>query len=127
MTYGMTLDPVRAADQYEEALSQAAADCREHEAKVKAARDTLAEIYGKALKGPADFPVPTPGSGRKTRAVFELIGDLEDDQLSEVFEILRDAAEGQAIQPRAIVFMAGIAERNADWYAAVKVAGEEVL
>lgn len=123
----LTLDPIRAADQYEEALSQAAADCREHEAKVKAARDTLAEIYGKAMKGPADFPIPTPGSGRKTRAVFELLGDLEDDQLAQLFGLVRDAAAGQDVQIRAKIFQTSVSERHADWYAAVKVIGEEVL
>lgn len=123
MTYGMTLDPVRAADQYEEALSQAAADCREHEEKVKAARDTLAEIYGKALKGPADFHVPTPGCGRKTRPVADLIQDVEDDLLHEMFGILRDVAAGEDVQARTMLFMASVAERHADSYAANQVIG----
>lgn len=125
------LDPVvdaeRAIKKMDAESEQAAADCRKREEQVSAAQATLAEIYGKAMKGPADFHVPTPGSGRKTRAVFELLGDLEDDQLAELFEILRDTANGQDVRGRATVFQASVSERHADWYASVKVIGEEAL
>jgi hypothetical protein len=112
----MTLDPVKAAEQRD-------ADLEEEQQNVREAYETLCAIYMAAMKGPADFHVPTPGCGRKTRPVADLIQDVDDDLMHELFGVFRDAAEGQDVHMRAKLLRAAIVERHADFYAELQVYG----
>lgn len=116
MPYGTTLDPVKAADQYETGLE-------EEQQKVREAYEALSEIYMAAMKGPADFHVPTPGCARTMRPIADLIQDVDDDLLHELFGVFRDAAQGQDVHARAQLLRAAIVERHADFYSELQVYG----
>ncbi len=134
MTNGMTPDQIKEAERFDASLEENEEmqeqddddlddDLDDDQARVREAYETLSEIYMAAMKGPADFHVPTPGGGRKTRPVAELLQDVDDDLLHELFGVFRDAAEGHDVHLRAKLLRTEIVERHADCYAEINVYG----